>query len=72
MGARIDGQLAYSLERSMYVEGRIYTSRSGTPPVYLKINEEEGVANRTSRPPGMPAYYYTELGPLNMLAHVWG
>lgn len=56
----------------MYVEERIYTLHPGRLPDYLKLYEEEGMAIQTRVLPVMLGYYFTEIGPLNVVVHMWG
>lgn len=56
----------------MYVEERIYTLYPGKLPEYLKLYTEEGMAIQTRILPLMMGYYYTEIGTLNVVVHMWG
>jgi hypothetical protein len=50
----------------MYVEERTYTLKPGTVPEYLKHYQNEGMAV-----PHMVGYYFTEVGTLNCVVHMW-
>ena len=55
----------------MYVEERMYTMQVGKAPEYLKMYESEGMAIQTKHLPNMVGYYVTEVGPQNMVIHLW-
>ena len=56
----------------MYVEERMYTMQVGKAPEYLKMYETEGMAIQTKHLPNMVGYYVTEVGPQNLVIHMWG
>ena len=56
----------------MYVEERMYTLQVGKVPEYFKMYESEGMAIQTRHLPNMVGYYVTEVGPQNMVVHMWG
>jgi hypothetical protein len=56
----------------MYVEERMYTMQVGKAPEYLKMYESEGMAIQTKHLPNMVGYYVTEVGPQNLVIHMWG
>ena len=55
----------------MYVEERMYTLKIGTAPEYLKHYQNEGMKVQLKHLPHMVGYYFTEVGPLNMIVHLW-
>jgi hypothetical protein len=55
----------------MVVEERMYTLQTGKVPEYLKLYQEEGMALQTRHLPAMAGYYFTEIGTLNMIVHMW-
>ncbi len=55
----------------MYVEERMYVLQVGKVPEYLKMYEAEGMAIQTRHLPHMAGYYFTEVGPQNMVVHLW-
>ena len=56
----------------MYVEERMYVLQVGKVPEYLKLYETEGMAIQTRHLPNLVGYYTTEIGPQNMVVHLWG
>ena len=56
----------------MYVEERMYTMQVGKAPEYLKMYETEGMAIQTRHLPNLVGYYVSEVGPQNMVVHMWG
>ena len=56
----------------MYVEERIYTLQVGKVPEFLKLYESEGLAIQTGHLPNLVGFYITEVGPLNVVVHMWG
>jgi len=56
----------------MYVEERMYTLQVGKVPEYFKLYESEGMAIQTRHLPHMVGYYVTEVGPQNLVVHLWG
>ena len=56
----------------MYVEERMYTMQVGKAPEYLKMYESEGMAIQTKHLPNMVGYYVSEVGPQNLVIHMWG
>src|SRR5258708_3953189 len=56
----------------MYVEERMYTLKVGTAPEYLKHYQNEGMKVQLKHLPHMVGYYFTEVGTLNMIVHLWG
>ena len=55
----------------MYVEERMYTLQVGKAPEYLKLYETEGMAVQLRHLPHMVGYYVTEVGPQNLIVHLW-
>ena len=55
----------------MYVEERIYRLKIGATPEYLKHYAESGLAVQTRHLPHLVGYYVTEVGPQNMVVHMW-
>ena len=55
----------------MYVEERTYTLKPGTVPEYLKHYQHEGMAVQLRHLPHMVGYYFTEVGTLNCIVHMW-
>jgi NIPSNAP len=55
----------------MYVEERTYTLTVGTVPEYFKQYQNEGMAVQLKHLPHMVGYYFTEVGTLNSIVHLW-
>jgi len=55
----------------MYVEERMYTLKVGTAPEYLKHYQNEGMKVQLKHLPHMVGYYFTEIGGLNCMVHLW-
>ncbi|HCP01500.1 MAG: NIPSNAP family protein [Alphaproteobacteria bacterium] len=55
----------------MIHELRTYTTRPGAIPEILKINEEVGRKARGNNYGVLEGYWYTEIGPLNQVMHLW-
>ena len=56
----------------MFVDERIYTLHAGKVPTFLKLYEEEGMAVQTRILGKMGGYYFTDVGTLNQIVHMWG
>lgn len=57
---------------SKFVDERIYTLKAGQVPVFLKLYEEEGMEVQVRILGKMVGYYFTDIGPLNQIVHMWG
>ena len=55
----------------MFVEERMYTLRPGTAPEYLRHYTEHGMKVQLKHLPHLVGYYFTEVGGLNMIVHMW-
>ena len=55
----------------MYVEERMYTVQVGKAAEYLKHYENEGMAVQLKHLPHMVGYYFNEVGPQNLIVHLW-
>ena len=56
----------------MFVNERIYTLHAGQVSVFLKLYEEEAMECQVEILGKMVGYYYTDIGPLNQIVHMWG
>lgn len=56
----------------MFIDMRTYTLKNGNVPKFLKLYEEEGLAVQTRILGNMVGYYFTDIGPLNQIVHMWG
>ncbi|CAN7366065.1 NIPSNAP family protein [Bosea sp. LjRoot9] len=55
----------------MIYEMRTYRLKTGTVPAYLKLVEDEGIAVQKSHLGTLVGYFFSEIGPLNQIVHVW-
>jgi hypothetical protein len=55
----------------MFYEIRTYRIRTGAVPAYLKLVEEEGIALQKQYLKDLVGYFYSEIGPLNQIVHIW-
>jgi hypothetical protein len=55
----------------MYVEERMYLLQVGKAPEYFKHYENEGMRVQLKHLPHMVGYWFTEVGTLNMVVHMW-
>lgn len=55
----------------MIYELRTYTTRQGAVPAILKANEEVGRPVRGDDYGKLEGYWYTDIGPLNQVMHLW-
>ena len=55
----------------MYVEERMYTLQVGKAAEYLKNYEEHGMKAQLRHLPHMVGYYFCEVGPQNLVVHLW-
>jgi hypothetical protein len=55
----------------MYVEERMYTVQVGKSAEYLKNYEEHGLAVQLRHLPHLVGYYFNEVGPQNLIIHLW-
>ncbi|MCW5770918.1 MAG: NIPSNAP family protein [Rhodospirillaceae bacterium] len=55
----------------MFVEERIYTLKPASVPEYIKAYETEGFKIQLGHLGNMVGYYFTEVGDLNVIVHMW-
>ena len=55
----------------MIYEMRTYRLRTGTVPAYLKLVEEEGIAIQKGHLGQLVGYFFSEIGALNEIVHIW-
>jgi hypothetical protein len=55
----------------MYYEIRTYKIRTGAVPAYLKLVEEEGIELQKKHLGQLVGYFFSEIGPLNQIVHMW-
>ena len=58
-------------EQTLIYELRTYTTRAGAVPAILKANEEVGRQVRGDDYGKLEGYWYTDIGPLNQVMHLW-
>ena len=56
----------------MIIEMRTYLVQPAKVPEYLRIYEAEGLAVQTRILGNLIGYFYSEIGPLNQIVHMWG
>ena len=55
----------------MILEMRTYRMKVGSVPAYLRIVGEEGIEVQQSHLGQLVGYFFTEIGPLNEIVHMW-
>ena len=55
----------------MFYEIRTYRLKNGAVPAYLKAVEEEGIAIQRKHLGELVAYFFSEIGPINEIVHIW-
>ena len=55
----------------MIVDHRTYTLRPGSLPEYLAKYEEMGLKVQIKHLGRLAGYFFTEIGPLNQIVHIW-
>ena len=55
----------------MIVEERVYRTKPGKAADYIKGYEQEGLAIQRPILGNLVGYYSTEIGPLNLVVHLW-
>ncbi len=55
----------------MFIEERMYTFHPGKVPEYFRLYEAHGMPVQLRHLPHMLGYYVTEVGPQNMVVHLW-
>lgn len=55
----------------MFIDQRIYSLKNGNVGKFLKLYEEEGMEVQVRILGKMVGYYYTDIGPLNQIVHMW-
>ncbi|PWC37628.1 NIPSNAP family protein [Azospirillum sp. TSO35-2] len=55
----------------MVYEMRTYRLKTGTVPAYLRLVEEEGIAIQQRHLGKLVGYFFSEIGRLNEIVHVW-
>jgi hypothetical protein len=55
----------------MFYEIRTYRLKNGAIPQYLKVVEEEGIAIQKSHLGTLVGYFFSEIGTINEIVHIW-
>lgn len=55
----------------MYYEIRTYRMKNGSIPGYLKVVGEEGIAIQKKHLGQLVGYFFSEIGPINEIVHIW-
>ena len=55
----------------MIVEERVYRTKPGKAADYIKGYEQEGLAIQRPILGNLAGYYSSEIGPLNLIVHLW-
>ena len=55
----------------MLYEMRTYRLQTGALPAYLRIVGDEGIEIQKGHLGHLVGYFYSEIGPLNEIVHVW-
>ena len=56
----------------MIYDMRIYDLKPGSVPEYMKAVEEVAFKIRQDQGIKLAGWYYTDVGPLNRIVHIWG
>ncbi|MCV9961642.1 NIPSNAP family protein [Pararhizobium sp. BT-229] len=56
----------------MFYEIRTYRLKNGAIPAYLKVVEEEGIAIQKKHLGELVGYFFSEIGVINEIVHIWG
>ena len=56
----------------MFYEIRTYRLKNGAIPDYLRAVGEEGIAIQKKHLGNLAGYFFSEIGPLNEIGHIWG
>ena len=55
----------------MFYEVRTYRLKNGAIPEYLKVVGETGIAIQKRHLGKLVGYFYSEIGPINEIVHIW-
>jgi hypothetical protein len=55
----------------MYYEFRTYRLKNGAISDYLKVVSEEGIAIQKRHLGRLVGYFFSEIGPINEIVHIW-
>jgi hypothetical protein len=57
---------------AMVYEMRTYRLKNGAVPAYLKVVEDEGIAIQKQHLGELVGYFFSEIGVINQIVHIWG
>jgi hypothetical protein len=55
----------------MFYEVRTYRLGNGAVPAYLEAVEQEGIAIQKEHLGQLVGYFFSEIGPINEIVHIW-
>lgn len=55
----------------MIYEIRTYRLKTGAVPSYLRLIQDEGIAIQQGHLGRLVGYFFSEIGPLNEIVHIW-
>jgi hypothetical protein len=55
----------------MFYELRTYRLKNGAVPAYLKVVEDEGIDIQRQHLGELVGYFFSEIGPINEIVHIW-
>ena len=55
----------------MFYEIRTYRLKTGSMPEYLRLVGEQGIAIQSKHLGKLVGYFFSEIGPLNQIVHIW-
>ncbi|WP_421359984.1 NIPSNAP family protein [Agrobacterium rosae] len=56
----------------MFYEIRTYRLKNGAIPAYLDVVEKEGIDIQKSHLGELVGYFFSEIGTINEIVHIWG
>lgn len=56
----------------MFYEIRTYRLKNGAIPAYLEVVEKEGIEIQKSHLGELVGYFFSEIGTINEIVHIWG
>ncbi|SCX15839.1 hypothetical protein DSM25558_2067 [Agrobacterium sp. DSM 25558] len=57
---------------AMFYEIRTYRLKNGAIPAYLDVVEKEGIDIQKSHLGELVGYFFSEIGTINEIVHIWG
>ena len=56
---------------AMFYEIRTYRLKNGAIPAYLRVVAETGIAIQKKHLGTLVGYFFSEIGPINEIVHIW-